>query len=185
MTSRYRIDPALGHFTVQAFATGMLAMLGHSPTFAVRDFSGVVRFDGEEAGGLGVELTVRAESIELLDRVSHADRGEIEGRMRREVLETSAFPGITFHTVEAGADPVGPDRYRVFLGGMLTLRGVTKPQGVDAELLVEPGGLRLRGEGSLRMSAYGIRPVTALGGAIRLKDELKLSFDLVALPEGS
>ena len=35
------------------------------------------------------------------------------------------------------------------------------------------------------MSEFGIRPVTALGGTIKLKDELKLSFDLAALPEPS
>jgi hypothetical protein len=34
------------------------------------------------------------------------------------------------------------------------------------------------------MSDHRIRPVTALGGAIKLKDELSLSFDLVGLPEG-
>ena len=53
------------------------------------------------------------------------------------------------------------------------------------ELQVFDDGLRLRGECPLRLSDYRIRPVTALGGTIRLKDELKLSFDLVGLPEGS
>jgi polyisoprenoid-binding protein YceI len=185
MATRYRIDPAQGSFTVQAFASGMLSMLGHSPTFAARDVSGVVEFDSTRAGELSVRVTVRTESIELLDRVGPADRGEIERRMRREVLETSAFPEIHFHTVETGSDPLGPNRYRVFLGGLLTLRGVTRPQGVEGEIRVEPGGLRLQGGSPLKMSAYGIRPVTALGGAIRLKDELKLSFDLFAVPEES
>ncbi len=46
MTARYRLDPGQSRFTVQAFATGLLSFLGHSPTFAVRDFAGAVRFDG-------------------------------------------------------------------------------------------------------------------------------------------
>jgi hypothetical protein len=33
------------------------------------------------------------------------------------------------------------------------------------------------------MTAFEIRPVSALGGAIKLKDELRVSFDLVAFPE--
>jgi hypothetical protein len=32
---------------------------------------------------------------------------------------------------------------------------------------------------------YGIRPVTALGGAIQLRDQLRLSFDIVAWREAS
>ena len=54
----------------------------------------------------------------------------------------------------------------------------------EAELRLYTDGLRLIGSCPLRMSDYGIRPVTALGGSIRLKDEMRLSFDLVALPEG-
>jgi hypothetical protein len=42
----------------------------------------------------------------------------------------------------------------------------------------------LRGEFGLHMSEYRIKPVTALGGSIKLKDELKGSFDIAGIPEG-
>ena len=45
-------------------------------------------------------------------------------------------------------------------------------------------GVRLTGESTLRLSDYRIRPVTALAGAIRLNDELRLVFDLVAWKHG-
>jgi hypothetical protein len=32
----------------------------------------------------------------------------------------------------------------------------------------------------VRQSDYEIRPVSAVGGAVKLKDELKLSFDITA-----
>ena len=54
----------------------------------------------------------------------------------------------------------------------------------NAEILVLSDGLILRGEFLLKMSEYRIRPVTALGGTIRLKDELAVSFDLACFPEG-
>jgi polyisoprenoid-binding protein YceI len=184
MAARYRLDPGKSQFTVQAFAAGMLSALGHSPTFAVRDFAGVVRFEGEGVAGLGVDLTARADSLDLLDRVKPADRDEILLRMRREVLETAAFPEVAFHTAESSAERVDRGRYRVFLGGRLTLHGVTQPQGVDAELRLFDDGLQLLGGGPLRLSSFSIRPVTALAGAIKLKDDLKVSFDLIALPEG-
>jgi polyisoprenoid-binding protein YceI len=85
--------------------------------------------------------------------------------------------------VQAGT--IGQGRYRLTIGGDLSLHGVTRPHRVDAELIVFGDGLRLGGGSVVRMSEYGIRPVTALGGTIKLKDELKLSFDLAALPETS
>lgn len=184
MTPRYRLDPGESRFTVRAFASGMLAFLGHSPTFAVRDFSGAVRFEGGTADGLRLELNVRADGLALADPVKDADRHEIEGTMRRDVLETAAYPDVRYEADEASAETMAPGRYRVRIGGRLSLHGVTRPHPVDAELLVFDDGLRLRGESSLRVSDYRIRPVTALGGTIRLKDELRLSFDLAALPEG-
>ena len=185
MTTRYKVDPGQGRFTVQAFVAGMLARLGHSPTFAVRESTGVVQLEGPGIQGLALELRVRADSLELVDRVSAADRAEMERRARREVLETAAFPEVVFRTAETAGDAIGPDRYRVFLGGQLTLHGVTQPFGTDAELSIEASHLRLHGGCVLRMSAYRIKPVTALAGAIKLKDELHVSFDLVAVPEAS
>jgi polyisoprenoid-binding protein YceI len=185
MATRYRIEPADSRFEVQAFVTGMLARLGHSPTFAVREYAGAIRLDGEGPGGLEVELTARADSLELLDRVKPADRAEIMDRMRREVLEVATFPEIAFETEEAAAEPIEGGHRRVVLGGRLTLHGVTRRHGIDAELQVYSDGVRLVGETPLPMPAHRIRPVTALGGAIRLKDVLRVTFDLVALGEAS
>ena len=43
--------------------------------------------------------------------------------------------------------------------------------------------LRISGDFVLRQSDYGIKPVSFAGGALRLKDELKFTFDLVARQE--
>ena len=44
--------------------------------------------------------------------------------------------------------------------------------------------LRAFGECSLRQSDYKIRLVSAMGGGLKVKDEVKLSFDLVARKQG-
>jgi polyisoprenoid-binding protein YceI len=184
MPARYRLDPGHGRLTVQAFATGLLSFLGHSPTFAARDFGGEVRFDPATPEGVALDLTVRADSLALVDNVRPADREDIEGRMRREVLETGAYPEISFHAGEVSAGTADGNRYRVRLAGRLSLHGVTNPHVVDVEVQLYEDGLRLAGECPLRLSDYRIRPVTALGGAIRLRDQLRVSFDLVAWKEG-
>jgi polyisoprenoid-binding protein YceI len=184
MAARYKLDPTRGRFTVQAFATGLLSALGHSPTFTVRDYRGGMHFEGDEIKGLVLDMRIRADSLELQDRVREADAGEIMERMRRDVLETPNYPEITFRSADVSSDQIAPGRFRVRFGGMLALHGVTNPHRIEAEIQVFGDGVRLIGETSLRLSDYRIKPVSALAGAIKLKDDLKLSFDLVGTPEG-
>jgi polyisoprenoid-binding protein YceI len=184
MITRYRFDPGRSRFTVQAFATGLLSFLGHSPAFAVRDWTGTARFDGGMVQKLRLEITVRAESLQLMDQVRPADRQEIERAMRGEVLEIVTYPEIRFETAEVASQTIGPGRSRLRLYGRLALHGVTQPHPVEADLVVYDDGIRLSGESALRLSDYAIRPVTAAGGMIKLKDEVRLSFDLTGLPEG-
>jgi polyisoprenoid-binding protein YceI len=182
--NRYRIDPGRSRFTVQAFAAGLLSAFAHSPTFAVRDYGGEVRL-GNTAESLELDLDVNPGSLDLQDRVSASDRREIEARMFGEVLETSVHRSIAYRGGVTRAETVGQGRYRLTLDGELSLHGVARPHRFDSDLVVFADGLRLGGEAVLRMPEFGIRAVTALGGTIKLKDELNLSFDLAALPEAS
>jgi polyisoprenoid-binding protein YceI len=183
MMVRYLLDPAPSRFTVQAFAGGMLSALGHSPTFAIRDFTGELRFTPETLAEGSFQLTVKADSLTVTDSVSPKDREEIESRMRQEVLETAAYPEVVFQAAEITADKVADNWYRLRLKGELRLHGVKRPQPVDAQLRILDDQVRLSGECTLLLSAYRLKRVSALGGMIKLKDELKFSFDIVGRKE--
>lgn len=180
---RYRMDPAHSSFTVQGFAGGLLSFVAHSPTFAVRDFEGELRWHPDAAADARLSMIARAESLDLVDKVRSADREDIMGRMRREVLEVAAYPEIRFEAEEISTAPVSTDRFRAGITGLLSLHGVTNREAIDAELLEYRDGVRLIGAFPLHLSAYRIRPVTALGGAIHLKDQLRVAFDLAAWKE--
>jgi len=184
MTVRYRFDPGSSRFTVQAFAGGMLSFLGHSPTFAVRDFAGGMGLTGPTFAGAWLEITVQAGSLELIDAVSPGDRADIEGRMRGEVLETASYREVGFRGTDLSGEQVSVGRYRLRVDGQLSLHGVTNPHRVEAQLVIYEDGIRLSGESALRPSDYRIRPVSALGGGIRLKDHLQFSFDMVGWKDG-
>jgi hypothetical protein len=40
--------------------------------------------------------------------------------------------------------------------------------------------LRAQGEFTLRLSDFNIRPISVAGGLLKLRDEVKLSFDIMA-----
>jgi polyisoprenoid-binding protein YceI len=181
--SRYRLDNKTSRFTVKAFATGLLSFAAHSPTFLVNEARGHISLEGGELLRMALELTVKANSLEVMDRVSEADRADIEGRMGREVLEISRYPEIVFRSSEVSLSAIERGRHQIRMIGSLSLHGATHRFQVEGELVVYDDALRIRGERPLAMSAYGIKPVTAMAGTIRLKDEVMLSYDVAFLRE--
>lgn len=182
-TTRYQFDPALGRFAVHAYSTGLLSFVGHDPVFTVREFNGWVTFEDDMIARMQMELHISAASLEVTGSLNDSERQEIERRMRTDILDTREFPEIIFQASVASADRIGSGKYRMGLAGTLQLRGYTRPHHSEAELSICADGLRLKGETQLRISEFRIPPVTALGGMIRLKDELTLRFDLGARPE--
>jgi len=175
----YTIDPGLSQFTVRAFATGMFSSLGHSPTLTVREFSGQASFSPEALGAVRLMIRIRASSFSVTDNLSDQDRKELERILNRDVLDTNRYPEIVFESIQASAIKAG-DTFFVDLVGALTLHGVTNSQAVATQVSLNGDLLRAHGEFTVLQSVHGIKPVSVAGGAIKLKDELKCCFDIVA-----
>lgn len=181
---RYALDTGVSRFTVRAFASGMLSAFGHSPTFAIRQYSGAAEFNPTSPEATSLKLAIQAASLEVGDNISDKDRREIEGEMRQGVLEIGKYPEIVYECSRVALNKTGDDQYSVTLNGDLTLHGVTRRQPVTAKVAVTGDMLRAFGECSLRQSDYNIKLVSALGGGLKVKDEVNLSFDLVARRQG-
>jgi polyisoprenoid-binding protein YceI len=179
-TVHYIIDPKGSTFTVRAFAAGLLSALGHNPTIAAPDLEGEILLNPDAMEQSSFRMVVRAPSLTVTDDVSEKDREEINRRMHEEVLESDSFPDIVYESSRVSASKTGEGQYWLALNGELTLRGVKRAQPVSARLSIDGNTLRAMGDFAVRQSDYEIRPVSALGGAVRLKDELKLSFNISA-----
>jgi polyisoprenoid-binding protein YceI len=177
---RYTLDSTDSRFIVQAFSGGLLSALGHDPRFVARDLAGEVSFDPDAPDEASLTMTLRAESLALVDDVSDRDRRTIERTMHHDVLEDSRFPEIVYHCPRAAVRSVGRGQLEVALRGELTLHGVARTQSITAKLITAGQMLRASGEFTLRQSDYDIKPVSFAGGTLRVKDELKCSFDIVA-----
>jgi polyisoprenoid-binding protein YceI len=178
--SRYVLDKSASSFTVRAFPNGILASFGHSPTIAIRDFSGEASFSPDHPGEASLQLRIRADSLEVTDDIKSSDRREIESTMKRTVLETQKYPEISFESTRVAADPIGDGMYRANITGNLTLHGVMHSVSVPAQVMVSGDRQVAFGEFSLVQSRFGIKPVSVAGGVLKLKDELKFRFNIVA-----
>ena len=178
-TVRYSIDSSASKFLLQAFSTGLFSAFAHNPTIAIRDFQGDISFtlDNGVVKDAGLHLRIRPESLEVVDDISEKDRQEIQHRMLTEVLETDRFPEIAYEC--SGVTASGnADRYWLALKGDLSLHGVTHPLPVSARVVINGDALRASGECTVRQSDYDIAAVSAAGGTIKIKDELKFTFDI-------
>jgi polyisoprenoid-binding protein YceI len=100
--------------------------------------------------------------------------------MNQEVLETAKYPEIVFDSSKVSASKAGDGQYWINLVGDLSLHGVTSTQPVAAQVALMGDTLRAYGEFALRQTTFGIKLVSVAGGTLKVKDELKCSFDIVA-----
>ena len=161
------IDTQRSVLTVRVYKAGMFSAFGHEHAIRAPIQNGT--FD-EEKGT--VDFVVDARALRVLDSdVSDKDRAEIQSTMLgSKVLDSSQFPEIRFHSTEVRR--TSENRWTV--QGDLTLHGQTHPVKVD----VERQDGRYRGSARLRQSEFGITPVTVAGGTIKVKDEVRVEFEI-------
>ena len=177
---RYVIDSRASRFTVQASATGLLARMGHNPVIGIRDFSGEMNFDPDKLEAGSFRLVIKSASLTVQNDISDKDLREIERLMNQEVLETAKFPEIVYEAAGISVTKMADMLCSATLNGNLAMHGVTRNQTIVVRVAILGTVLRASGDFTLDQTDYNIKLVSVAGGALKLKDELKFSFEMVA-----
>jgi polyisoprenoid-binding protein YceI len=122
---------------------------------------------------LSIEIAVRAASLKVLDpKVAESRRSEIQARMLSpEVLDAEKYADITF--VSTAVVPAGPDKWTVT--GQLTIHGQTRT--ITFPVTRQDG--TYRGTVPVAQRDFGISPISIGGGTVKVKDEVKVQFEIV------
>jgi polyisoprenoid-binding protein YceI len=179
-TDRYVVDGRSSRFTVRAFATGMLAAIGHNPTINIRGFSGEIKFDPEKLEAGSSKIIVKSSSLSVQDDISAKDLREMERLMNQGVLETAKFREIFYESSPVSLKKIADMHYSAKLSGDLTLHGVSRNLPINVRVAVLGSMLRASGDFSISQTDHDIKLISVAGGALKLKDELKFSFEIVA-----
>src|SRR5690606_8808823 len=129
------------------------------------------------AAGDGAQLTEG--SIEVDTTTIRSDEGRRDGRMRREGLETDAFPTATFTITQPIVIPaagLAGEATDLTLVGDLTLHGVTKAVEIPAQAQLVDGRIQVAGSLSFPLSDYDITPPNVGGFILSIADEGALEF---------
>jgi polyisoprenoid-binding protein YceI len=162
-----QIDTARSSMTVRVYKAGVFGAMGHDHQIAAPIAGGTV-----DTAARAVEIHVDAAALRVNDATSsEKDRKEIQTTMLGPgVLDAEQHSKITFRS--KAVEEAGPNSWK--LQGDLTLHGVTHP----VEVAVQETDGHYRGNSRFRQTEFGIKPVKIAGGAVRVKDELDIEFDI-------
>jgi hypothetical protein len=175
----FRIDPARSLVVIEARRGGSLARVGHDHVVASHDVQGYV---APEAGrsDLYVELDrlvvdeqpLRAEA----GFDTHPSREDIDGTRKNmlKVLQAERYPfalvGVT------RAEKAGDSKMNV----SLTLHGMKRDYPIPMQIDTSAEEVRVTGRLVLKQTDFGIVPLSILGGAIQVQDEVRMRFEIRA-----
>jgi polyisoprenoid-binding protein YceI len=160
----HRLGPDSGRLLVRTTRSGLGRKVGHDLLIEATRWSA-------EASAERLEVTVEVDALEIREGtggvlpLSDSDRSEIKKNLRK-ILDVGRHPVITFVATDL-KDPLD-------VTGELTIKGVTRPLTIRS---VQEDG-RLRGNVRFAQSTWGIKPYSAFLGALKLADEVEVSFDL-------
>jgi len=163
------IDVQRSVMKVYAYKSGLFSVFAHNHEILAPIAAGAV----EESKNPSVELRVETVRMQVLDpKVSDKDRAEIQRTMLgSDVLDAARYPEIRFQSSTVETKGVG----RWTVRGNLELHGQTRP--VTFDVSSENGSYR--GSVRLKQSQFGIKPISLVGGTVKVKDEIQIEFEIV------
>ena len=157
-------------------------MFAHDHKIEIGGFTGTASFVPGNLSTGRLEMTVRADSLKLIEESNLGERQAVESTLREDVLEASKYPEITFKTRITKATRRGDGTYDVRLTGELKLHGVRKQVTVPARVSLEGAVLHAIGVFEIKQTDFDITPFSFVKGTVTIKDAVVLSFDITADP---
>ena len=183
----YLIAAVFAASTVQAAASHVLAVDARHSTMTVYVYKeGLFSFaadnhevnapiasgDFDESAGK-VKVTIDAANMKVLDPKLPADRrAKVQANMvGPQVLDVKRYPTIVFQSTAMKHDGTG----HLVVAGNLTLHGQTRPVTVDVTKI---DSLHYSGAAVVKQTSFGITPIRIAGGVVRVKDDVKIVFEI-------
>jgi polyisoprenoid-binding protein YceI len=162
------IDINKSSLKIRAFKSGAFSAFAHDHEIQAPIAEGKI-----DSSGNSVQLRVDSRQMRVLDPEISADkRSEIQHTMQSAaVLDAEKFPEISYQSTTVTSRGEGHWEVR----GDLTLHGKKDPVTVDVTL--KDG--HYRGSASLKQTTFGMTPISIAGGTVKVKDEVKIEFDIV------
>jgi len=178
----YVVDPAASAVQVHVGKSGVFGFAGHTHDVAAERFEGRVEADAEDLARSSVELSFEAAGLKV------SAQGEPEGDAPKvqevmagpKVLDVARFPKIVFRSRTISGRRTADGVYEAQVTGELDLHGLARVITVPVRIELSGETLTASGKTTLAQRLFGIEPVTAGGGTVKVKNELGIEIRVVA-----
>lgn len=100
------------------------------------------------------------------------------------VLDATRFAEVRFRSrsVSGRATPASSGRtaYQLQVAGELSIHGVTRQITLPMTVTLDGGTLTSNGRATILQDQFGLTPVTAAGGTVRVRNEIEIDFEIIA-----
>jgi polyisoprenoid-binding protein YceI len=158
-----QIETEQSTFTIHVGKSGLFSVAGHEHTVTAPIAEGVI----DDGASAKVSFRVEAARLTVLPE---EHQSEIQHTMQTQVLESARFPVIHFASDNVQSTAAG----EWDVSGRLTLHGETRT--VRAYVKSRDG--KYIGSATIKQTDFGIQPVSAGGGTVKVKNELKIDFSI-------
>ena len=162
--------------------SGAFSFAGHSHEIAAR-VEGTVVTDPADLARASVTLSFDAKAIEVVPSKDEPakDIPKVQAVMAGpEVLDVSRFPSVTFRSRSVAGKEISPGVFEIQVTGDLNLHGVSRSLTLPMRVEVAADRLTATGKTVLRHSDFGMKPVSAGGGTVKVKNEIGIDYRIVA-----
>ena len=161
-----QIDTKRSSLTIHVEKSGLFSAAGHEHTVMAPIESGFIS-DGSEP-----HVTFRVASATLMI-LPEEHQVLVQHTMQEKVLESARYPDISF--VSQTITSNGESRWTV--SGTLSLHGQTR----SVQVAVAKLGEAYVGNATIKQTDFGVQPVSAAAGTVKVKNELKIDFSITTL----
>ena len=172
----YRLAPG-SRLQVQTGKSGLFGFAGHSHVIRARAFHGQVVYYPKTPSSSHLDITVVADSLEVLTPPDTAEIRKVTAAMREEVLRTAEY-----HEIRLASRQVTPRANGFHLVGALTLVGQTREVPIDIAVRIGVDTLEATSTFSVKQTDFGIKPYSGgPGGTVKVADRVTFEIDAIGV----
>ncbi len=117
--------------------------------------------------------------MEVTSLKSHQD-SELMDERTHKTLKAAKYPLITYEYLNTLSSDTKGDFSTIKVNGNLTIGGTSKPTELILKITnLSNGDVQIKGSRKILMSNHGIKPPSFMAGAIKVEDEIEVTFDVI------